>query len=88
MALLSSEMEEVMADSSRLNFTISCFSTMASDGRRPFSCGVGDVERATVLRNGARCSREGSGASFPFFRVRTTRRARVGRSAAAPKASP
>ncbi len=38
MAFLSSLMDATIAVRSLLNFTISCFSTMASDGSSPFSC--------------------------------------------------
>lgn len=39
-AFLSSTIDATIAARSLLNFTISCLSTMASDGRRPFSCVV------------------------------------------------
>lgn len=36
-AFFISTIEEVMVDKSLLNFTISCFNTMANDGKIPFS---------------------------------------------------
>lgn len=37
MAFLSSVMDDTIVERSLLNFTISCFRTMASEGSSPFS---------------------------------------------------